>query len=148
MADYDYSNVHRIIDVAAKVSLVACDLLANNDSNGGSNQLPVAQSAHDLYLMVAVLHALNDAIAVIALQTVRRAVGTVREARVLLVDMVIEEATNELTGPSFDCMMMATTQGKERTLAQFQALFQQAGFFLVRRVPARTVAGFLELAPV
>lgn len=187
VAEYDYSGIHRIIDVGGatgtksrailrahphiqsvivmdlphviekaqkeqrlqdddpKVSFVPCDLLKSDDSS-----LPVAQSSHDLYLMVAVLHALNDTDAVTALQTVRRAVGTTTVARVLVVDMVLEPAAkpNELTGPSFDCMMMVTSQGKERTMAQFQDLFQAAGFRLVRRVPARSVAGFLELAPV
>jgi ubiquinone/menaquinone biosynthesis C-methylase UbiE len=130
--------------VDPRVSFVACDLLGDEAEN---NDLPEGK-ANDLYLMVAVLHAFDDDNAVRALKTVRRAIGTTSEARVLVVDMVIEAAANELTGPSFDCMMMVTTQGKERTLSQFQALFQAAGFRLVQRVPARTIGGFLELEPV
>jgi hypothetical protein len=130
----------------SKVSYAACDLL------GDRNDLPTAKSSaqqHDLYLMVAVLHGLDDANAVKALRTVRGAIGNALDTRVLVVDMVVAAAAspNELTGPSFDFMMMATSQGKERTLGQFQDLFEEAGFRFVRRVPARTIGGFLELAP-
>lgn len=91
--------------------------------------LPAAAGARDAYLLSAVLHGFDDANCIDALQQVKRAVGDTGAAIVLL-ELVMPERHADLTSASFDMQMFMGTRGRERTLREWQSLFNQSGLVL------------------
>jgi hypothetical protein len=101
--------------------------------------------AADLYLLKAVLHAQNDDACVRVLGNCRAAARP--DARL----MVIENVISDIGDPSFvallDVNMLAVSQGQERDLAEYDALFAASGWRRVTTHRARGPRSVLELMP-
>jgi len=108
--------------------------------------VPAAQSDKDVYLLSAVLHGFDDDTCVTALRQLASA-SAGSGARVVLLEMVLPETHADLAGTSFDMQMFMGTRGRERTLAEWNALFGRSGFALEERVGLRSLGDILVLLP-
>lgn len=106
--------------------------------------VPHATGAGDIYLLSAVLHGFDDENSILALKNLAAA-SVARGAHVALMEIVMEETGADLTSASFDMQMFMGTRGRERTLAEWQALFSKSGMALVEIVGLRSFGKILVL---
>ena len=96
----------------------------------------------DAYLLRKVLHAWSDEESARILANCRRAVR--RGGRVLVLEQIVPP-WDEWGGLKFgDLEMLVLTHGRERTEAEFRALFAAAGLRLARIVPTASEVSILE----
>ena len=93
--------------------------------------------AADLYVLKYILHDWDDAGCVRILQTCRAAL--VEGGRVVVIDHLVGEIGRPGLGPLMDMNMLDMTGGREREIAEFDALFAAAG---LRRVKVSTAGAF------
>jgi hypothetical protein len=106
----------------------------------------------DAYLLKHVIHDWNDERAVQILTMCRRAMGP--DARLLIIEGVyperIDESSESQGAAANDVNMLVCTGGRQRSEAEFHALYAAAGFTLTRMVPTpplptRIIEGVLRL---
>ena len=102
--------------VAARCDLVAGDFLA---------QVP---GGADVYLLRHILHNWDDDRSIAILTNVHRAMSP--GARLLVVDRIIPHGNDPAFGKWMDLNMLVILGGAERTLEEFQRLFDRVGFRL------------------
>ena len=99
----------------------------------------------DTYLAKFILHDWDDERCVAILRACRRVMPA--DGRLLVIELLIPQGN----GPSFakyqDVNMLANTTGRERTEAEFQALYAAAGFTLTRTIPAHGELHVIEGSP-
>ncbi|MFJ8043323.1 methyltransferase [Kitasatospora sp. NPDC096147] len=100
----------------------------------------------DVHLLKRITHDWDDAQCVALLGHCRRALRP--GGRVLVLDAVVPEGNAPHQSKALDLMMMASLTGRERTAADFAALFDAAGLRLVRVTPTPTVLSVVEAVPV
>lgn len=104
----------------------------------------------DAYILSRVLHDWNDEHAIAILRNCRQAMAP--RGKVLLVERVIpariENSTAMRVLVASDLHMMVMNGGRERTEAQYCALFAAAHLKLTRVVPAGTAMNVIEGVPV
>ncbi|MFE0106973.1 methyltransferase [Streptomyces sp. NPDC059009] len=100
----------------------------------------------DVYVLKHILHDWNDDEALRILRAVRTAIAP--GGRLVAVDTVLPAGNDPHPGKALDIVMLAALKGRERTEAEFGALFAQAGFRLTRVVPTPTVPSLVEAEPV
>jgi hypothetical protein len=120
-------------DTRARVECLGGDFL--------KDMIPAA----DVYLLKHVLHDWDDASSVSILARIRAAMKA--SSRVLVIEMVIPEQVVPGPAPLMDLNMMLIG-GMERTAAQYNALFAQAGFGLTRSITTPSPFGIIEAKPV
>ncbi len=81
----------------------------------------------DVYMLCAVFHGLGDADSIRILRNIRE----VSQGDVAIFDAVMAEQGESLMVTSFDMQMLMGTEGRERTAAEWQALFDAAGYHLI-----------------
>jgi len=90
-------------------------------------QVPIAG---DVYLLKNIIHDWDDEHALLILRTCRRA--TVLGARILLIERLlparVTDSPEHLNAVMTDLQMMVQLGSQERTLAEYRALLEQAGF--------------------
>ena len=94
--------------------------------------------------MSAVLHGFDDATCIQALSTVANAAAD-KGATIVLLEMVMPEQHADLTAASFDMQMLMGTRGCERTLGEWQRLFERANLRLVEIVHLASFGKMLVL---
>jgi hypothetical protein len=104
--------------------------------------VPSAVSDNDLYLFMAVFHGMSDADAGRVLANLRTAFGDHRPT-IVVADTVAQAQHIDPTIASFDMQMLIGTRGRERTLAEWQTLFERNGFTIREIVDVRTFAKLL-----
>lgn len=126
----------------------AAERLARMRFEAGNVQtsVPAAQSAKDAYLLSAVLHGFDDQTAIQALQNVADAARPCG-ATVVLLEMVMPDHHADLTAATFDMQMFMGTPGRERTMPEWQHLFDQAGLNLQEIVNLASFGKMLVLKP-
>jgi hypothetical protein len=117
--------------VADRVEIVAADFFQNVPPDG------------DVYVLKRVLHDWDDDTCIRLLRTVRATMPAA--ARLLVIDAVLAEGPDP--GRMSDLLMMVLTRGRERTEREFRALFETAGFELVRVVPTPSPLAIVEGRP-
>jgi hypothetical protein len=163
VASYDFSDAHRVVDVAGGHGTLLTAILEGNPHLAGVlfDLPPVIAGARprieaagyagrctlvtgdffeavpesgDLYLLKWILHDWDDDRARRILTNCRRAMD--ENARLLLIEEVQPEriAAGDL-GALRDILMMVLTGGQERTEAEYRALLDAAGFELTRVIP-------------
>lgn len=106
--------------------------------------VPKAAGEGDIYLLSAVLHGFDDDTSVRALSKLAQAcAGT--GARIALLEMVLPETGADLPGASFDMQMFMATRGRERTLAEWRALFERSGLVLEEVVGLQSFGNIIVL---
>lgn len=116
---------------------------------GGGSFLDAVPEGCDAYMMQAIVHDWDDDSCVRLLSNVRRAMAP--GARVLVIESVLspEPAPIDQFTRSFDLVMLVTSgAGRERTRAQFDALFARAGLRVSRDVTLPSMFHVLELRAV
>ena len=122
----------------ARMSFHAGDLFAS---------VPQADSSKDIYLLSAVLHGFDDEACVTALRNLANAsAGT--GATIALMEMVMPDARADLASASLDMQMFMGTRGRERTLGEWQRLFDKSCLVLKEVVGLHSFAKILVLLPV
>lgn len=113
-------------DVRGRVSFVAGDFFG---------EIPAGS---DAYVLRTCLHDWNDEECVTILRNVRAAIGDRNDARVLILESVLQPGNAFDVGKLIDLEMLALTSGLERTESQWADLLERAGF---------TLAGITETEP-
>lgn len=108
--------------------------------------VPAAISGADIYLMSAVLHGFDDDTCVQVLRNVVN-VSAGTGARIALMELVIADVHADRTSAAFDMQMFIATRGRERTLSQWQRLFDQSNLVLEEEVGLRSFGRILVLRP-
>ncbi|HEX6312920.1 MAG TPA: methyltransferase [Acidimicrobiia bacterium] len=131
---------------AARPALTAGELRGRCRIEGGSFFEPIPAGA-DRYLLLAIVHDWHDADAVRILCRVREAMGA--SARAVVVEGLVPERPRDEFVQASDLLMCALATGRERTEAEFDALFAESGLGVVQRVRLATgfVAFELEARP-
>ena len=108
--------------------------------------IPAAQSDRDIYLLSAVLHGFDDKTCTTVLRNVANACGQTG-ARVALLEMVLPKVGADIAGASFDMQMFMGSRGRERTLKEWTALFDESGMALEEVVGLQSFGNILVLLP-
>jgi hypothetical protein len=109
--------------------------------------IPAAKNDKDIYLLSAVLHGMDDENCVKVLHNLAIA-SAGSGARIALMELVISETKADFSSAAFDMQMLMATKGKERTLSEWQTLFDQSGWGLEETVGLRSLGKILVLAAV
>ena len=120
--------------VARRCSVVAGDFLES-----------IPKGA-DAYLMKHIIHDWDEASAVTILKNCRRAMTL--DARLLLIEEVIPCGDVPSLAKLVDLEMMLMPGGRERTEAEYGALFEAAGFRLTGITPTQSPLSVIEGVPV
>lgn len=108
--------------------------------------IPPARNDKDIYLLSGVLHGFDDETCIQALANLARASGS-SGAPIAVMEMVLPERKADLASASFDMQMFMGTRGRERTLAQWQALLARSGMALEEVVGLQSFVSILVLRP-
>ncbi|MEH6473547.1 MAG: methyltransferase [Halopseudomonas sp.] len=108
--------------------------------------LPEANSDKDVFLLSAVLHCFDDDTCVEALKNVALACNG-SGARIALMEMVMTESNADFVSTQFDMQMFMGTRGRERTLAEWQHLFDRSGLLLDEVVNLQSFGKILVVRP-
>ncbi len=171
---YDFSGVRRLVDVGGGHGyLLACILQRYPEMEGALIDLPnVVEGAHpamekagltarcqlvggdffasvpsgDAYIAKHIIHDWDDEHAVKILTRMRESMEG--QGRVLLIESVITPEVEGSLAIMIDLEMLhATHGGRERTEAEFAALFQAAGLKLHRVVETKSLFSVVEAVP-
>ena len=100
----------------------------------------------DVYMMRDILHDWDDARSLAILKTIRKAMAP--GSRLLVAEMVMPEDDAPFPGKLYDVeMMVVCAEGKQRTPAEFRALFEQAGMTFSRIIPTSSPFSLVEALP-
>ncbi len=106
--------------------------------------VPTAKDDKDIYLLSAVLHGFDDESCLKVLCNLVTAM-TDTGARIALMELVVPELKADISSAAFDMQMFMATRGKERTLAEWTNLFDQAGLVLEEQVHLKSIGKILVL---
>lgn len=106
--------------------------------------VPPARDDKNIFLLSAVLHGFDDDTCIRVLKKLVAAVGNTG-ARIALMEMVLDEAQADLVSATFDMQMFMGTRGRERTLREWQYLFERSGVMLEEIVGLRPFGKILVL---
>ena len=136
---YDQTQV--VAGAAARGFISAPDVRDRIEVEGGDFFSSVPAGA-DGYLMKYILHDWDDERCIRLLRLCRDAMAP--DGRVLVVDHVIPPGNAPHRGKLMDMNMFVLLTGKERTKAEFAALFAKAGLRLRRVVPTGSPIALVE----
>ncbi|MCL7422350.1 MAG: methyltransferase [Methylobacter sp.] len=108
--------------------------------------VPAAASDKDIYLLSAVLHGFDDDHCVKALRNIVSACAETG-ARIALMELVLPESRADFASAAVDMQMFMATRGRERTLDEWQKLFDRCGLVLEEQVSLQSFAKILVLRP-
>ena len=100
----------------------------------------------DLYLLKFILHDWDDTRAIQILRTIRAAIRP--SGRIAVVEMVLPEGSSAHPGWLMDLNMLVMTGGKERRAAQYEALFDAAGFQTDRVIATASPMSIILATPI
>ncbi len=121
--------------VLQRMRYEACDVL---------QAVPKAENEKDIYLLSALLHGFDDATCITALRNVAAAAAG-SGATIAVMEMVMPDAQADAGTASFDMQMFVNSRGRERTLAEWQRLFEKSGVVLKEVVGLQTFGKILVL---
>lgn len=114
-----------------------CDLVEGNFFES-------VPSGGDVYMLKRILHDWSDADAIKILKAIRAAMSS--DARVIVIDAVIQPGNDPDPNKYLDMGIMTLLEGRERTAADFETLFEAAGLKLRRilSTPAPSTMSIVE----
>jgi hypothetical protein len=162
LSAYDFSTFTTLVDVGGGEGRLLAEILKRNPAMRGmlfdrSHALEGARNtlagagvggrceivagdffesvpAHaDGYLLSRVIHDWDDERALAALEVIRRAVRP--SSKLLVVETLLRPHAGSMYAVLSDLNMLIRTGGRERTEAEYRALYRRAGFELVRTIP-------------
>ena len=96
----------------------------------------------DAYVMKHIIHDWDDERALLILRNIRKAMN--RGGRVILIESVVLPGNQPDFAKIIDLEMLLLPGGRERTEAEFRALFAAAGFEMTRILPNRSPLSVIE----
>jgi hypothetical protein len=120
--------------------------LADRYRAEGGDFFKAVPAGGDAYLMKHIIHDWPDDKATTILTNCRKAVNP--GGKLLLVELVVKPGNEPDLAKVLDLEMMVIPSGKERTEAEYAALFAGAGWKLTRVVPTKSPASVIEAVPV
>jgi hypothetical protein len=111
----------------------------------GGNFFESIPPGGDAYLMRHIIHDWDDEKSLTILKNCRKVIG--QTGRLLVVESVIAPGNGPDFAKLLDLNMLVVPGGKERTEAEYRALYAAAGFRLARVVPTRAGVGVIEGLP-
>jgi O-methyltransferase domain/Dimerisation domain len=123
---------HPYVAEGAKPHLAAAGVLDRCEVVGG-DMFTEVPGGGDAYVFSRVIHDWDDARAAAALASCRRAMGPA--GQLLLIEEVIPPGDTPAYGKLSDLNMLVGPGGRERTQAEYRALYAAAGFELTQVIP-------------
>jgi len=102
---------------------------------GDARESVPAAGERDVYLLCAVFHGLSDGDSVAILNNLHAS----PQSDVAIFDAVMAETGENLMITSFDMQMLISTEGRERTAKEWQALFDAAGYRIAGTFDTRSL---------
>ncbi len=137
-------DLPRLADGARK--RIAAAGLADRCEFAGGDFFHAVPSGGDAYLIKHVIHDWDDERAVRILASCHRAMGA--RGKLLIVEAIypprIDQSIDSRGAAANDCNMMVCTGGRQRSEAEFRALFEAARFELARIVPTMANSSVIE----
>ena len=130
---------------AARAAIAASEAAGRVDIVAGDFFSAVPAGA-DLYLIKQVVHDWDDEQAVSILANCRKAMSPT--SRLLILEMLIGAEDTPVFANMLDLMMLVSTGGRERTLAEYRQLVSNAGLDVTRAVPTRVPLTIIEAVPM
>lgn len=96
----------------------------------------------DLYLLKHILHDWDDESCIRILKNCRRSLRP--GGRVAVIEFLLGEIGEPSLAPLFDATMMVMSSGRERSLVEYQRLFETAGLRATNVIPTKTPMTTLE----
>jgi SAM-dependent methyltransferase len=100
----------------------------------------------DAYLLAQILHDWDDERSVDILKQCRRAMPP--HAKLLVIELVLPPGKEASFGKWLDLHMLVVTGGRERTAAEYDALFRPAGLALASVIPTPPGPSIVEAVPI
>jgi hypothetical protein len=124
----------------------AGSVLSRMEFIGGDalESIPEAESDGDVYMFIAVFHALDDNDCRKILHNLKVAMGG-KSSYAVIADAVSSEVDIAPVIASMDMQMLMGTKGRERTLSEWKQLFNDTGFSIENVMDVRTFAKFIVL---
>lgn len=164
---YDFTGVHRVVDVGGGTGVLLDVLLREHPQLSGVlfDQQHVIDAAPavdrcelmggdffdsvpgdaDLHVLAWVLHDWDDDRALAILRNCRRAMSDT--GRLLVIEAVLPTDNQRHFAQFGDIVMLVALGGRERTEDEYQTLLDKAGLRLSRVVPTSTARSVLEAVP-
>ncbi|WP_416971114.1 methyltransferase [Streptomyces sp. 4F14] len=171
---YDFTGVRRLVDVGGAHGHLLASILARYPDLGGvvfdqphvvpgaervldeagvldraelvgGSYLEAVPQDGDVYVISHVLHQLSDSDTITVLTNVRRAMDPA--GRVLVIDPVIPEGDVTHPGKFMDITMMALSEGRDRTEAEFAEVFAKAGLRLADTIGLDSASSVVVAVP-
>jgi len=174
-ASYDFSSVGTIVDVGGASGNMLTTILGRNprprgilfdlphvvrdapallEARGLADRVTIQGGSFfesvpeggDAYLLSHIIHDWDEEQCLTILGNCRRAMR--RDARLLIVEMVLPEGDTPHPGKMLDLMILVGPGGQERTEQEYGTLLQKAGFRLTRVVHTPSPVSVVEAAVV
>lgn len=168
---YDFSGIETLVDIAGGHGRLLTEILEANpsvrgllfdlphviagakDKVGGTSVASRVDFATgdffvsvpteaDAYIMKNIIHDWDDEHALQILSNIRKVMQ--ESGRVLLVEAVISEGSQQDLGKLLDIEMLVSPGGKQRTADEYKELFDGAGLRLTRIVPTKSPYSVIE----
>jgi hypothetical protein len=168
---YDFGDIGVLVDVAGGHGQVLTSILRKNPSMRGilmdldhviagatrnietagvadrcqavAGDFFKAVPAGDAYVMKHIIHDWDDERAAQILRSIHTAMGP-KQGKVILLEGVLAPGNEPGLGKIMDLEMLLLPGGRERSAEEFRALFDRAGFDLVRIVPTKSPVCVIE----
>ena len=170
---YDFTGIATLMDVAGGHGFVLCEILkqyprmqgilfdVESVVEGAKCRLCDLQLEHrctpaagnffesipagaDAYYLQHIIHDWDDEKSLQILNNCRQALAGRKNGKLLVVDSVIQENSEPHFGKLIDLEMLLMPGGRERTEAEFRALFARAGFAITKIVPTKGAESVIE----
>lgn len=129
--------------VAKASSVLEKNAVSDRATVVAGNFFESVPSGADTYLLKYVLHNWDDEKAIAILRNCYDAMSD--SGKILVVEQVIPPGNEPFSAKLIDLQMLVmTSSGCERTAAEYQSLFEAAGFELVKIIPTRSNVSILE----
>jgi hypothetical protein len=119
--------------------------LADRCETVGGSFFDSVPEGGDAYILKWIIHDWDDERSIVILRNCRRAMS--ETGRLLLVETVVPPGNEPSFAKFIDLNMLVMTGGRERTEAEYRALFEAAGFRLTRIVPTPSPMFVIEGVP-
>ena len=130
---------------AAEAQLAAAEMAERCTTVGGDFFVEIP-SGGDVYLLAQILHDWDDEHSVDILRQCRRAMPA--HGKLLVIELVLPSGEEPFFGKWLDVHMLVLLGARERTAAEYEALFHMAGFKLARVVATPAGPSIVEAVPI
>ena len=132
--------------VAAAGEQLAAAGMAERCTTVGGDFFVEVPPGGDVYLLAQILHDWDDEHSVDILRQCRRAMPA--HGKLLVIELVLPAGEEPFFGKWLDVHMLVLLGARERTAAEYEALFHLAGFELARVVATSAGPSIVEAVPV